>query len=178
MMAEKEVAMEKARRVRCLVFDVDGVLTDGAILLDPEGREWKSFNVRDGLRLVMARRAGLKLVFLTGRSSEAVVRRARELAVDRLFQGISDKGGCLERFCDETGLECEDLGYLGDDLPDLPAMALSGFAAAVADAAPEVLQAADWVARRPGGGGAAGEFAEFILRAQGLWEDSLREAGG
>jgi 3-deoxy-D-manno-octulosonate 8-phosphate phosphatase (KDO 8-P phosphatase) len=137
----------RATAIRCVVFDVDGVLTDGRIILGSEGEELKAFDVRDGLRMVLARRSGLKTAIITGRSSGAVARRARELGVDHLFQGADDK-------------------------------VAAGLAAAVADAAPEVRGAADWVAQRPGGRGAAGEFVEFLLRSQGRWEDIAGAYGG
>jgi 3-deoxy-D-manno-octulosonate 8-phosphate phosphatase (KDO 8-P phosphatase) len=166
-------AREKARRVRWLVLDVDGVLTDGSILLDGDAGEWKAFNVRDGHRIVLAGREGIRTVFLTGRCSRVVERRAAELGVHRVFQGALEKGEVLERFFREEGALAEETAYLGDDIVDLPAMRRAGLAAAVGDAVPEVQAAADWVAAAPGGRGAVREFVEFILAAQGRWAAAL-----
>lgn len=168
-------AREKARLVRWLVLDVDGVLTDGSILLDGGSGEWKSFNVRDGHRIVLAARMGIRTVFLTGRTSQVVERRGTELGVHRVFQGAADKGAVIERFYREEGVLPEQAAYLGDDVVDLPAMRRAGLAAAVGDAVPEVQAAADWVAAAPGGHGAVRELVEFILAAQGRWDDALAE---
>jgi len=177
-MEKQPLCLEKAKSVRCIVLDVDGVLTDGRIVMDDRGTEWKSFDVRDGLRIVMARKRGMKVVFLTGRESAAVSRRAAELSVDHVFQGVRDKAEAMSSLLRETGLGRERVAYLGDDIPDLPAMRAAGLAGAVSDAAPEVLDASDWRSRRAGGKGAAGEFIEFILQSQGLWEEALEGEGG
>lgn len=168
-------AREKARDVRWLVLDVDGVLTDGRILLDGGQGEWKAFDVRDGHRIVLAAHAGIRTVFLTGRSSGVVDRRAVELGVHRVFQGARDKGAVMELFFREEGVAPEQTAYLGDDIVDLPAMRRVGLAAAVGDAVPEVQAAADWVAAAPGGRGAVRELVEFILVAQGRWDRALAE---
>jgi 3-deoxy-D-manno-octulosonate 8-phosphate phosphatase (KDO 8-P phosphatase) len=176
---EKQLScLEKARGVRCIVFDVDGVLTDGRILLDGRGAEWKSFDVKDGLRIAMARKQGLDVAFLTGRESEAVSRRAAELSVNRVWQGVRDKAEAMSSLLREAGLDRAGIAYLGDDVPDLPAMRAAGLAGAVANASPEVLDASDWQSRKEGGRGAAGEFVEFILRSQGLWEAAVAGEGG
>jgi 3-deoxy-D-manno-octulosonate 8-phosphate phosphatase (KDO 8-P phosphatase) len=169
----EQLAREKARGVRWLVLDVDGVLTDGRILLDGDEGEWKAFDVRDGHRIVLAAGEGIRSVFLTGRSSRVVARRAAELGVHRVFQGALDKGAVLASFLREEGLSGREVAYLGDDVVDLPAMRLVGLAAAVGDAVPEVIEAADWVAAAPGGRGAVRELVEFILTAQGRWRAAL-----
>ena len=176
--AGDERAREKARRVRWLVLDVDGVLTDGRIILDGGDGEWKAFHVRDGQRLVLAARAGIRTVFLTGRSSRVVERRAAELGVHRVFQGAQDKGAIMELFFREEGALPEETAYLGDDIVDLPALRRAGLAAAVGDAVPEVRAVADWVAVANGGQGAVRELVEFILAAQGRWEAALASFGG
>lgn len=168
-------AREKAGRIRWLVLDVDGVLTDGRIVLDDERGEWKAFDVKDGHRLVVARRQGIRTVFLTGRESRIVERRAAELGVHRVYQGAHDKGETMGIFLRDEGVAREEVAYLGDDIVDLPAMRQAGFSAAVGDAVPEVQAVADWVAAAPGGHGAARELVEFILKAQGRWENVLRE---
>jgi len=165
--------LEKARRVRWLVLDVDGVLTDGRIILDGGDNESKAFHVRDGHRIVTAAREGIRTVFLTGRSSRVVERRALELGVHRVYQGEHDKGAAMERFFRDEGALPEQTAYLGDDVVDLPALRRVGFPAAVGDAVPEVQDAADWVAAAAGGHGAVREFIEFILAAQGRWETVL-----
>jgi 3-deoxy-D-manno-octulosonate 8-phosphate phosphatase (KDO 8-P phosphatase) len=166
-------AREKARSVRWLVLDVDGVLTDGRIILDGGEGEWKAFDVRDGQRILLAGREGIRTVFLTGRTSRVVERRAAELGVQRVFQGVRDKGRAMEQFFLEVGARPEETAYLGDDIVDLPALRRAGLAGAVGDAVPEVRAAADWVAAAPGGRGAVREFVEFILVAQGRWESAL-----
>ncbi len=167
------LAREKARSVRWLVLDVDGVLTDGRIILDGGEGEWKAFDVRDGQRLVLAAREGIRTVFLTGRRSRVVERRAAELGVHRVFQGAHDKGETMELFFREECVRPEETAYLGDDIVDLPALSRAGFAAAVGDAVPEVRAVADWVAAAHGGRGAVRELVEFILVAQGRWEAAL-----
>ncbi len=170
-------AREKARTIRWLVLDVDGVLTDGSIILDGGDGEWKAFDVRDGQRIVLAAREGIRTVFLTGRSSRVVERRAAELGVYRVFQGAHDKGETLDLFFREEGVRPEETAYLGDDIVDLPALRRVGFAAAVGDAVAEVQAVADWIAAAPGGHGAVREFVEFILAAQGRWEAALARFG-
>lgn len=172
-----EVLREKAGRIRWLVLDVDGVLTDGRIILDGGEGEWKAFDVKDGHRIVMAARHGIRTVFLTGRDSRVVERRAAELGVHRIFQGARDKGQVMEQFLREEGAARDEVAYLGDDIVDLPALRLAGFAGAVGDAVPEVAEAADWIAAAPGGRGAVRELVEFILKAQGVWEEALRRYG-
>jgi 3-deoxy-D-manno-octulosonate 8-phosphate phosphatase (KDO 8-P phosphatase) len=169
----EQLAREKARAVRWLVLDVDGVLTDGRILLDGEGGEWKAFDVRDGHRIVLAAAQGIRTAFLTGRTSRVVERRAAELGVERVYQGVRDKGAALAAFLREEGVGAAAVAYLGDDVVDLPAMRLAGLAAAVGDAVPEVIEAADWVSAAPGGRGAVRELVEFVLAAQGRWEAAL-----
>jgi 3-deoxy-D-manno-octulosonate 8-phosphate phosphatase (KDO 8-P phosphatase) len=164
---------EKARGVCWLVLDVDGVLTDGRIILDGLEGEWKAFDVRDGQRLVLAAGLGIRTVLLTGRSSKVVERRAAELGVHRVFQGASDKGEAMDRFFREEGARPEQTAYLGDDIIDLPALRRAGLKAAVGDAVPEVKAVADWIAVAPGGRGAVRELVEFILAAQGRWEAAL-----
>lgn len=168
-----DFARKKARGVRWLVLDVDGVLTDGRIILDGGEGEWKAFDVRDGQRIVLAALEGIRTVFLTGRSSGVVARRAAELGVHRVFQGAHDKGETLDRFFREEGARPEQVAYLGDDIVDLPALRRAGLKAAVADAVPEVLAVVDWVAAAPGGHGAVRELVEFILAAQGRWDAAL-----
>jgi 3-deoxy-D-manno-octulosonate 8-phosphate phosphatase (KDO 8-P phosphatase) len=171
-------AEARAARVRWLLMDVDGVLTDGRLHYGPQGEALKVFDVRDGLGVKLLQAAGIGTALLTARRSEAVALRARELGIDRVMQGLADKAGGFASFLRETGAEALDCGYIGDDWPDLPVLRRVGLAAAVADARPQVRAAAHWVSSRPGGAGAVRELAEFILRAQGRFEAVLRMHGG
>ncbi len=154
--------------MRLLAFDVDGVLTDGAILVHPDGGESKRFHVRDGLGIVAALRAGLKVAFVSGRRSAAVAARARELGITADLQGVKEKGAEMRALRASLGVSREEVAFLGDDLVDLPAFAESGVAVAVGDAHPRVLAAADAICSAKGGGGAARELVEAVLLARGL----------
>lgn len=162
-------ADSRAARIRLMVLDVDGVLTDGRLYFGPQGEALKAFDVRDGhgIKLLMA--GGIEVAILTARRSDIVTARMRELGVARVLQGQPDKRAALAALLAELGLAAEQCGYMGDDLPDLGALQLAGFAAAPADAAPEVLAAAHWVAPREGGRAAVRATAEFVLRAQNRW---------
>jgi YrbI family 3-deoxy-D-manno-octulosonate 8-phosphate phosphatase len=161
---------QRLARIRVLFLDVDGVLTDGRIWITPRGEEWKVFSVRDGAGIRLALETGLEIVLVTGRSTVAVDRRAEELGIRLVLQGVREKGVCVRELCEERGWEREDTAAVGDDLADLPMFAEVAFSFAVADAAPEVRQAADLVLERAGGQGAVREAVELILRAQGHWE--------
>jgi 3-deoxy-D-manno-octulosonate 8-phosphate phosphatase (KDO 8-P phosphatase) len=163
-------AREKAARVTLLLLDVDGVLTDGRIVYDTEGRETKAFYVRDGHGIKMLREAGVEVGIVTGRRSVVVEIRARELGIGLVHQGIADKVALWRTICDERGLAPEATAYVGDDIQDVPLLRNVGFAAAVADAEPCVLEAAHYIAGRPGGFGAVRDIAEFILHARGAWD--------
>jgi 3-deoxy-D-manno-octulosonate 8-phosphate phosphatase (KDO 8-P phosphatase) len=163
--------------LKLVLTDVDGVMTDGRILLLPGGAEAKSFHVRDGLGLVLARRAGLKTGLISGRTSEEVARRAAELGMDVVRQGIRDKVACVVEVMAELDLEAREVAYIGDDLNDLPLLKAVGLAAAPADAPFEVRDAAFMVTERKGGEGCLREFLEAILRARGDWEQAKAAVG-
>jgi 3-deoxy-D-manno-octulosonate 8-phosphate phosphatase (KDO 8-P phosphatase) len=163
-------AAGKAARVRLFLLDVDGVLTDGGIIYDADGRETKRFHVRDGHGIVMMRRAGIEVGIITGRTSAVVPVRARELGIPLVRQGATDKVAAWREILAESRLLPEETAYVGDDIVDVPLLREVGFAAAVADAEEYVLSAADYVASRPGGQGAVREIIEFVLRASGVWE--------
>lgn len=163
-------AEAKAARVRLFLVDVDGVLTDGGIILDDDGRETKRFNVRDGHGIVLLRRAGIDVGIITGRTSRVVEVRARDLGISLVRQGVLDKLAALREVLDATGRRPEEVSYVGDDLVDLPILRNVGFAAVVADADAAIVPAADYVSSRPGGHGAVREIIEFVLRAQGAWD--------
>lgn len=164
--------MGSTTAIRLLVLDVDGTLTDGSILLGPDGQEWKRFCVRDGLGIVMWRRAGGRVAIITGRHSEALAHRARELGIDHVHQSASDKSRALDQVLADTGCSAQETVAIGDDLPDLALFRRAAFGMAPADAAPEVRAAARHVMRSPGGHGAVREAIEILLRADGRW-DSL-----
>jgi len=160
----------RCARVRLLLFDVDGVLTDGRLYLGAGGEEAKAFHVRDGQGLVMLRQAGIAFGAISGRRSGAVQRRLQELGAAHVVEGCSDKRGALEALRAEHGLEPGQLAFVGDDLPDLPALARAGVAIAVADADPGILPACHWRTRAAGGLGAVREVCEDLLAAAGELE--------
>jgi 3-deoxy-D-manno-octulosonate 8-phosphate phosphatase (KDO 8-P phosphatase) len=167
---------ERCRRIELLVLDVDGVMTRGGITYAvPESRvdlpemEVKEFFVRDGLGLKLWRDAGKQLAILSGRRTRVVEKRAAELGIARVMQGVGDKGAAVRRLAGECGSSVEQTAFVGDDLIDVPALLVCGLAVAVADACPEVLLAAHLVTLRPGGRGAVREAVERILRCQGKW---------
>jgi 3-deoxy-D-manno-octulosonate 8-phosphate phosphatase (KDO 8-P phosphatase) len=162
--------LQRAKAVRLAVFDVDGVLTDGKLYFLPDGGEFKTFNTLDGHGIKMLMNSGVRTAIITGRSSPVVERRARNLGINHLFQGREDKLVALDELLAELGLGYEEVAYLGDDLPDLPAIRRAGLGMAVASADAFVRQHADGVTQARGGEGAAREFCELILRAQGNLE--------
>jgi 3-deoxy-D-manno-octulosonate 8-phosphate phosphatase (KDO 8-P phosphatase) len=161
-------AEQRAARIRLLALDVDGVLTDGRLYYGAQGEALKVFDVRDGHGIKMLQERGVEVAVLSARSSEIVATRARELGIRRLLQGRGDKAQGWRELLAEAGLQSDDAGFVGDDLPDLPVLAQAGLAATVADARTEVKDAAHWIATAPGGRGAVRELAEFILRAKGV----------
>ncbi|MDQ3347765.1 MAG: HAD-IIIA family hydrolase [Acidobacteriota bacterium] len=165
----------KALAIRLLLFDVDGVLTDGTVIVHTDGTESKGFHIRDGAALVWAQRAGLTVGLLSARASGATAHRAAQLAIRLVVQGVSSKLDAYDRILRDTGLTDAEVAYMGDDLLDLPVLARAGLSAAPADAAPEVLRQVDWISTCVGGRGAARELVELVLRAQDRWESVLRE---
>lgn len=155
-----------AAGIRLAVFDVDGVLTDGRLWMSSDGAELKAFSVRDGHGIKCLLAAGVEVAIISGRASPAVDRRMAELGVKRVVQGCNDKAAALHRLLADTGIEAGQTAYLGDDLPDLPAMRIAGLPAAVADALAEVRAASLWTSTLPGGHGAAREFCELLLRGR------------
>jgi 3-deoxy-D-manno-octulosonate 8-phosphate phosphatase (KDO 8-P phosphatase) len=165
--------VERARKTRLLMMDVDGVLTDGRIIQDSHGRELKVFDVKDGHGIVMAHRAKLQTALISGRESETTVRRARELGIALVFQKTWNKLEVYEKILGDTKFTPNEVAYVGDDLVDIPLLRRVGLAVAVADAVDEVKAAAHLVTQRPGGQGAVREVIELILRAQGHWDTLL-----
>lgn len=165
---------EKARHIRMLLMDVDGVLTDGTFERQPKG-EVKRFHSRDGIGLVLARRAGLKLGWISGRKSPAVVERARELEIGFVRLGVADKLVAYKEALAREGLTENEVAYIGDDLPDLPVLSRVGLSVAVSDAHAEVRSRVDYVTRARGGFGAVRELVDQILAAKGLLEALIQE---
>jgi 3-deoxy-D-manno-octulosonate 8-phosphate phosphatase (KDO 8-P phosphatase) len=166
----------RARRVALMIFDVDGVLTDGTIYLADDGQEMKAFSTLDGHGMKMLREAGITLAIISGRSDRCVELRARELGVTHLWQGAKDKLAAYSEALARTGLAPEQTGYMGDDLPDLPLLTRCGFAAAAAQSPEAVKRAAHYVSSSHGGRGAVREVCEVILRAQGRFDTAIEEA--
>lgn len=162
---------ERAQRLALLLFDVDGVLTDGTVMLHGDGTESKQFHIRDGTAIVLAHRVGLLTGVLSARQSATTVQRASQLGMRVIVQGVHDKRLEFERICAEHGLTPDQVGYMGDDLLDLPVLMRAGVSAAPADAAAEVRARVDVVTKTPGGRGAVREFVEHVLRARGEWQD-------
>ena len=161
--------MSSPRNIGLLLLDVDGVLTDGGLYMDDNGLQSKRFHVGDGLGIRLAMRAGIRIGFLTGKTSGIVAHRARELGVELVAQGSKDKAEDAICLAAKAGIPLEQTAHLGDDLIDLPAFGVVGFPMAVANAVPEVKAAAKWVGSVRGGQGAAREAIEFLLKEQGKW---------
>jgi 3-deoxy-D-manno-octulosonate 8-phosphate phosphatase (KDO 8-P phosphatase) len=164
---------ERASGVQLIVFDVDGVLTDGGLWYGPDGEVMKRFDVKDGHAMVLARLTGLPIAILTARTSKIVETRAHELKLAKVFQGRREKGPALLELCAELNVSPGATAYMGDDVNDLAAMGPCRLTACPADAVAEVKQAVHFVSRQPGGRGAAREFIELVLRATGRWEQAL-----
>jgi 3-deoxy-D-manno-octulosonate 8-phosphate phosphatase (KDO 8-P phosphatase) len=162
---------ERARAVRLAIFDVDGVLTDGTLYIGPTGEAMKAFNILDGHGVKMLQHAGIATAIISGRTSEAVTWRARELAIAHVEQGCSDKVAAFEALASKLALTPEQCAFVGDDLPDLPVMRRCGFAVAVCNAAEAVKRCAHYVTRAHGGRGAVREFCELVLEARGQLAD-------
>jgi len=160
----------RARRIRMILTDVDGTLTDGTLTVLPDGEEIKSYHVKDGLGVLLAQLVGLKLGIITGKRSKGLERRAELLKISELHQGVPDKRPVFEAILTRYGLRREEVAYIGDDLGDLAVLRRVGLAAAVADAHPEVKKCAHYVCRSAGGHGAFRELVEFIISAQGQWD--------
>jgi 3-deoxy-D-manno-octulosonate 8-phosphate phosphatase (KDO 8-P phosphatase) len=166
---------EKATRIRLLLFDVDGVLTDGVVLMHADGSESKRFHIRDGAAMVWAQRTGLTIGLLSARSSAATAQRAAQLAVRLVVQGVASKLTAYEQILRDAGVEDSAVAFMGDDLLDLPVLTRVGLSAAPADAAPEVRERVHWVSAARGGRGAVRELIELVLRAQRRWDDIVRQ---
>ncbi|NJL29818.1 MAG: HAD hydrolase family protein [Thermoanaerobaculia bacterium] len=176
-MSDEEGLARRAKALEWLLFDVDGVLTDGQLIYTRRGEQVKLFNVRDGLGFRLAQQAGLKLGILSGRRSKPLEKRATELDFDAVCYGSHDKNADFDRFLSEQKTTAEQVAFIGDDLPDLPVLARCGWSFAPADAVPEVLARVQTVLRSRGGEGAARELIERVLAARGEWERVVERFG-
>jgi 3-deoxy-D-manno-octulosonate 8-phosphate phosphatase (KDO 8-P phosphatase) len=167
---------DRAQAIKAVVFDVDGVLTDGGLFYGPTGEALKRFDVKDGHAMVLARLTNLPVCILTARSSTIVEVRAQELKLAKVFQGRREKGAAFIELCTELALPPEHVAYMGDDVNDLPALGRAGLSGCPADAVTEVREAVHFVSTRNGGHGAAREFVELILKATDRWEQALEHA--
>ena len=165
----KPMIKKMAARIKLLILDVDGVLTDGRITINERGEEVKSFNVKDGLGLKMLMSTGIEVVIITGRKSMVVEHRAKELGIDEVWQGVKDKRALSKKIIGEKGLDKNEVCCMGDDLPDLTMFMEAGLRIAVADGVEEVREEADFVTEKKGGHGAVREACELILKSKGVW---------
>jgi 3-deoxy-D-manno-octulosonate 8-phosphate phosphatase (KDO 8-P phosphatase) len=166
---------KQLQNIKILVLDVDGVLTDGGLIYPEQGQPGMRFHIQDGLGIVVARQAGLEVAIISGRASAALTLRASQLGIVELVQGVTNKAHALQEMAARRGWNLTEVAYMGDDLNDLPAMVLAGAAIAPANAVAEVKATAQLVTTVAGGSGAVREAIETILRAQGRWEEAVKE---
>lgn len=171
MVAKPQVDLAE---IELLALDVDGVLTDGTLVVHADGSESKCFNALDGHGIRMWKRAGLKVALISGRASEPSRRRAEQLQIEHVFEDCHHKLPVFEKFLEQLGLPAGKVAYVGDDLTDLPLMRYVGFGVAVANAVDELKRYADYVTVRPGGRGAVREVIEYILKNSGRWQDLMK----
>ncbi len=169
---------EKLKQIKYLIIDVDGTLTDAGIYYDEHGNELKKFCTKDAAGFFAAHQAGIKIMILTGRECAATTRRMKEMKVDYLVQDCKNKVKYIQGFMRENNISKEDLGYLGDDLNDLPGMSLCGFVGCPADACEEVKERADYVSGIKGGYGAVRDIISYLLKECGEWEAAISEVYG
>jgi 3-deoxy-D-manno-octulosonate 8-phosphate phosphatase (KDO 8-P phosphatase) len=163
--------IKQARRIKLLLLDVDGVLTDGKIHLDDEGREMKVFDMHDGHGITLLHRAGIQVGIISGRSSRSVELRAKQLSIQEVHQGVADKVKVYEEILSRCRLKDEEVAYIGDDLVDLPLLRRVGLPVVVANAHEAVKKNVDWVTKRAGGAGAVREVVDHLLKSQGKWSE-------
>lgn len=166
--------IQKAEHIKLLILDVDGVLTDGKLFFDDQGREYKSFHARDGHGIKLLRRTGVEVAVISGRKSKSVELRMRSLGIEYLYQGHEDKIGAFNEIMDSLSVEADQTAYVGDDLLDLPVMSRVGLSVAVNDANFAVKDFADWCTELSGGCGAVREVCDLIMRAQGNLEHVIK----
>ena len=167
-----------SKEIKLLVIDVDGTMTDAGIYYDENGNELKKFCTKDAAGFFAAHKVGIEIMVLTGRECMATTRRMKEMKVEYLYQNVKDKKTFLIQFMEEHNLSKDDLGYIGDDLNDLPPMELAGFVGCPADSCPEIIDRADYVSSVRGGQGAVRDVVEHLLREDGKWEQAISEVYG
>lgn len=167
--------LEKAAKIKLVIFDVDGVLTDGSLFYGDDGQEYKAFNSRDGHGMVMLRDSGIRIGIITGRTSDVVHIRMESLGIDLVYQGQRDKIPAYNEIKSQLGLSDDQIAYVGDDIVDLPVMTKVGLAIAVADAHDLVCEHAHWRTRAPGGKGAAREVCELLMRGHGIYDEEMKK---
>jgi 3-deoxy-D-manno-octulosonate 8-phosphate phosphatase (KDO 8-P phosphatase) len=167
----KKSFQSKLKKIKMLILDVDGVLTDGYVIIDDNGHESKHFNVRDGHGLKMIQRCGIKVALLTGRQSLVVKHRARELEIKEVYQKVFNKKEVLAKILKKNKLKAEEVAFVGDDIVDIPVLKAAGFSAAVADAYEVVKKSVDYITKNNGGHGAVREICDMLLQAQGKWPE-------
>ncbi|MDQ7968601.1 MAG: HAD family hydrolase [Oxalicibacterium faecigallinarum] len=166
-------AMRRAQRIRLMIFDVDGILTDGSLHFSPDGEVMKTFNVLDGHGIKLLQQSGVATAIISARQSPIVLKRATDLGVQHVFQGAHDKRAIFESLLNKTGMQAEDCGFVGDDVIDLPILLRVGFAASVPNGHAEVQSRVHYITSAHGGRGAARELCDLILRAQNNYEAAL-----
>ena len=166
-----EKLIEKMKTIRLLVLDVDGVMTDGKIIMNDMGREIKNFDVKDGHGIKILMRCGIDVILLTGRRSAVVEHRAKDIGIEEVYQGIFNKLEKFEEILQNKSFNYENIAFVGDDIVDIPLLKRVGFSVAVADAAEDVKKCVDYITKKAGGDGAVREVCELILQAQGKWVD-------
>jgi 3-deoxy-D-manno-octulosonate 8-phosphate phosphatase (KDO 8-P phosphatase) len=171
----KREILSAARKVRLLILDVDGVLTDGSIVLDNDGNELKTFHVRDGHGIRLLQKAGIHVALITGRFSRIVERRAQELGIRDVYQKCFDKAAAYTQLAEKYSLADHEIAYVGDDIVDIPVLRRCGFSVAVADAETGVRPFVKMITKKGGGRGAVREVCNLLLQAKGLWKDTMDE---
>ena len=168
-----QAIVEKAKKLKLLILDVDGVLTDGKLFFDNQGNEYKSFHARDGHGIKLLRQTGVEVAVISGRKSSSVALRMKNLGIEYVYQGHENKQAAFDEIIEKTGIPPEQAAHVGDDLLDLPIMIRVGLAIAVNDANFAVKQRAHWCTALPGGHGAVREVCDFIMQAQGSFDDIM-----
>lgn len=166
-----EKLIEKMKTIRLLVLDVDGVMTDGKIIMNDMGREIKNFDVKDGHGIKILMKCGIDVILLTGRRSAVVEHRAQDIGIEEVYQGIFNKLEKFEEILQNKSFNYENIAFVGDDIVDIPLLKRVGFSVAVADATEDVKKCVDYITKKAGGDGAVREVCELILQAQGKWID-------
>ena len=168
-----DTLLEKARHIKLLLLDVDGILTNNLLFYGDNGVEYKTFHTRDGHGMVMLQKSGIEIGIITGRKSELVKRRMQDLKVAHLYQGVPDKLPTFLKLVEKVQLDMNEIAYMGDDILDLPILTRVGLSSTVANADREVLNRVDFISQYKGGEGAVRELCELILKSQGLWQQQL-----